>query len=95
MSICRCNGVKGYINLFDKKFGNKKYHKLCSYILQEDNLYPNFNVQETMMFAASLKIAGIGKEEKELLVKKHLKNINQLNIVTFFNCFIIFFFFSD
>lgn len=50
------------------KLGGKKYSKQCSYILQEDHLYATFNVQETMMLAASLKIAGVSLEEKELIV---------------------------
>lgn len=51
------------------KLGGKKYRKLCSYILQDDNLYPTFTVQETMMLAASLKISGVSIEEKELMVR--------------------------
>lgn len=50
------------------KLGGKRYRKQCSYILQEDNLYGTFNVQETMMLVASLKIAGVSLEEKEQIV---------------------------
>lgn len=53
----------------DLPLADKKCKKLCSYILQDDNLYANFTVQETMMLAASLKIAGISFEEKELMVR--------------------------
>lgn len=62
-----------------KSDGKQQYRKQCSYILQDDNLYPTFNVQETMMLAASLKIAGISLEEKELIVsmeKCTTKNMN-------------------
>lgn len=52
------------------KLGGKRYRKQCSYILQEDNLYATFNVQETMMLVASLKIAGISLEEKEQIVNR-------------------------
>lgn len=64
------SGVTGDINIHKPQPGGKKYRKSCSYILQEDNLYPTFNVQETMMMAASLKIAGVSHEEKELIVSK-------------------------
>lgn len=64
----RKTGVKGDVCMNNAKLGGKKYRKLCSYILQDDNLYPTFTVQETMMLAASLKIAGVSIEEKELMV---------------------------
>lgn len=35
----------------------KKNRKLCSYILQDDNLHPWFTVQEIMVMAAKLKIS--------------------------------------
>lgn len=48
--------------------GSKKYSKLCSYILQEDNLYPGFTVYESMLLASNLKIADISHEEKNIIV---------------------------
>lgn len=50
------------------KVSEKKYRSQCCYILQEDNLYPTFTVQETMMLSASLKISGISSEEKKQIV---------------------------
>lgn len=50
------------------KLGSNKYSRSCSYILQDDNLYPTFTVHESMMLAANLKIAGISNDEKNLIV---------------------------
>lgn len=50
------------------KVSDTKYRRQCCYILQDDNLYPTFTVQETMMLAASLKISGISLVEKEQIV---------------------------
>lgn len=52
----------------DIKLGSNKYSRKCSYILQDDNLYPQFTVHESMMMAANLKIAGISCDEKNLIV---------------------------
>lgn len=52
----------------DVKLGHPKYSKKCSYILQDDNLYPAFTVLETMQLAANLKIAGMSVDEKNLIV---------------------------
>lgn len=62
------NGVTGDVNMNQAKLGGKKYRKMCSYILQDDNLYPTFTVHETMLLATSLKIAGVSAAEKELIV---------------------------
>lgn len=48
--------------------GSAKYSKMCSYILQDDNLYEGFTVYESMLLAANLKIADVSKEEKNILV---------------------------
>lgn len=48
--------------------GSTKYTKLCSYILQDDNLYPAFTIYETMLLAANLKIADISTAEKSIIV---------------------------
>lgn len=44
------------------------YGRDCSYILQDDNLYPDFSVQETMMIAANLKIGGVTLQSKQDIV---------------------------
>lgn len=61
----------------DVKLGHPKYAKNCSYILQDDNLYPNFTVHETMVLAANLKIANMSIDEKNLIVSK--SPLNQLH----------------
>lgn len=50
-----------------EKLNNRK---ICSYILQDDNLFPNFTVQENMIMAARLKISkqGLSDENKNELV---------------------------
>jgi ABC-type lipoprotein export system ATPase subunit len=52
------------------KILNKKSRKLCSYILQDDNLLPNFTIQEIMTMAANLKISNksMNKHDKQTLV---------------------------
>lgn len=50
------------------KLGHPKYSKKCSYILQDDNLYPHFTVHETMVLAANLKIADMSTDEKNVIV---------------------------
>lgn len=50
------------------KVSDRKYRSQCCYILQEDNLYSTFTVEETMMLSASLKISGISSEEKKQIV---------------------------
>lgn len=59
----------------DVKLGHPKYSKKCSYILQDDNLYPAFTVHETMLLAANLKIADISVDEKNLIVSMSAENI--------------------
>lgn len=68
--------VGGSIHMNDVKLGHPKYAKNCSYILQDDNLYPNFTVHETMVLAANLKIANMSIDEKNLIVSK--SPLNQL-----------------
>lgn len=62
--------MKGSISMGssdDEKLNNRK---ICSYILQDDNLFPNFTVQENMIMAARLKISkqGLSDENKNVLV---------------------------
>lgn len=61
--------------------GNKsstEANKLCSYILQDDNLYPFFTVNETMMIAANLKISNriMGRETKQNLIDNILDSLH-------------------
>lgn len=60
--------VDGVVQMNNIPLGSKKYSKLCSYILQEDNLYPGFTVYESMLLAANLKIADISHAEKNIIV---------------------------
>lgn len=52
--------------------------KLCSYILQDDNLYPFFTVNETMMIAANLKISSrcMSPNEKQILIDNILDTLH-------------------
>lgn len=52
INIFSQNGVTGAINVGSKA----KTRKVCSYILQDDNLFAMFSVQETMFFASRLKV---------------------------------------
>lgn len=63
---CRKTGVKGSLNIGTTVGGNK----LCSYILQEDNLHPFFTVQEIMTMACDLKISSrcLKHNDKQRLV---------------------------
>lgn len=66
--------MKGSISMGssdDEKLNNRK---ICSYILQDDNLFPNFTVQENMIMAARLKISkqGLSDENKNVLVSFNL-----------------------
>lgn len=57
---------------------SKKYRKLCSYILQDDNLFPWFTVHESMTIAANLKISRdcMNREEKQLLIDHILETLH-------------------
>lgn len=67
-SAFRKSGVDGKVQMNEIKLGSSKYTRKCSYILQDDNLYPAFTVYETMLLAANLKIAGISNGEKKIIV---------------------------
>lgn len=69
--LYRKSGVDGKVQMNEIKFGSSKYTRNCSYILQDDNLYPAFTVYETMLLAANLKIAGISSGEKKIIVSAH------------------------
>lgn len=76
---CSTDGVRGVI---DMGGGNARSssnaQKLCSYILQDDNLYPFFTVNETMMTAANLKISSriSSKESKQNLIDNILDSLH-------------------
>lgn len=59
----------------NSRSNDKSYGKNCSYILQENHLYELFDVQETMEFAANLKIGGISKEKRRKIVSFSLFNL--------------------
>lgn len=69
------NGVTGTLNMDDIRNSSKQLGRHCSYILQEDNLYADFSVQETMWLAANLKIGYIGPEKKQQMVRAEQINI--------------------
>lgn len=52
--------------------------KLCSYILQDDNLYPFFTVNETMMTATNLKISNriMSRDSKQNLIDNILDSLH-------------------
>lgn len=50
------------------KVDSKIFRKQCSYIQQDDHLYSTFNVDETMMLAANLKIANCTDLDRQLTV---------------------------
>uniref|UniRef100_A0A1Q3FN52 Putative the eye pigment transporter n=1 Tax=Culex tarsalis TaxID=7177 RepID=A0A1Q3FN52_CULTA len=68
------SGVKGSLNIGQIVGGNK----LCSYILQEDNLHPFFTVQEIMMMACDLKISSrcLEHEDKQRLIDTILDTLH-------------------
>lgn len=68
----------------DIKLGDPKYSKKCSYILQDDNLYPFFTVHESMMLAANLKIADMSTDEKNLIVSNKSDNLFAAPIIFVF-----------
>lgn len=67
-------GVEGEINIGHCTKTNKK---ICSYILQDDNLFPWFTVEEVMLLAATLKISkeSMCLREKRILVDDILNNL--------------------
>lgn len=68
------SGVKGSLNIGRNVGGNK----LCSYILQEDNLHPFFTVQEIMMMACDLKISSrcLEHDDKQRLIDNILDTLH-------------------
>lgn len=61
-----------------KPSGRNAQQKLCSYILQDDNLYPFFTVNEAMLIAANLKISNrsMNLEEKQILIDQILDTLH-------------------
>jgi len=60
-----------------KKSSNNA-QKLCSYILQDDNLYPFFTVNETMLIATNLKISSrcMSQKDKQILIDNILDTLH-------------------
>lgn len=48
--------------------GRKANRKVCSYILQDDNLFPWFTVLESMTLAARLKIGNKSHTYRQFMV---------------------------
>lgn len=71
------NGVKGVLDM-GKKSSSSNGQKMCSYILQEDNLYPFFTVNETMLIAANLKISSrcMSQKDKQILIDNILDTLH-------------------
>ncbi|KAL7042531.1 hypothetical protein ACKWTF_001178 [Chironomus riparius] len=69
-------GVKGTLEM-GKKSSNSA-QKLCSYILQDDNLYPFFTVNETMLIATNLKISSrcMSHNDKQILIDNILDTLH-------------------
>ncbi|XP_058446480.1 ATP-binding cassette sub-family G member 1 isoform X2 [Malaya genurostris] len=67
-------GVKGSLNIGNTVEGNK----LCSYILQEDNLHPFFTVHEIMTMACDLKISSrcLKQDDKLRLIDNILDTLH-------------------
>lgn len=61
-----------------KKSSANSGQTLCSYILQEDNLYPFFTVNETMLIAANLKISSrcMSQKDKQILIDSILDTLH-------------------
>lgn len=66
----RRQGIGGHAQMNNVEILSTSYGRDCSYILQDDNLYPDFSVQETMMIAANLKIGGVTLQKKQDIVDK-------------------------
>lgn len=64
---CRNNGVDGTIRI-GNGVGRKANQKVCSYILQDDNLFPWFTVLESMTLAARLKIGNKSHTYRQFMV---------------------------
>lgn len=73
----RTQGVKGVLEMGHKDSGQNA-QKMCSYILQDDNLYPFFTVNETMTIAANLKISSrcMSHDEKQILIDHILDTLH-------------------
>lgn len=68
-SVCfrRNKGVEGTIRI-GSRTNRKANQKICSYILQDDNLFPWFTVLESMTLAASLKIGNKSHTYRQFMV---------------------------
>lgn len=75
MFNCSTDGVKGVLEMGS---GSNCAQKSCSYILQDDNLYPFFTVNETMTIATNLKISNrcMSHEDKQILIDHILDTLH-------------------
>lgn len=73
------SGVTGMIKTNGHPRQLKLFHKLCSYIMQEDLIQPHLSVQEAMEVAANLKLGNeLKKEEKLLAIEEVLRTLGLL-----------------
>lgn len=76
------SGVDGDINISKKENNNEKHgRRMCSYILQDDNLFPLFTVQETMEQAADLKLDNVSIKEKQKLVSDSSSQVFLISVI--------------
>lgn len=75
MFHCSTDGVKGVLEMGS---GSNCGQKSCSYILQDDNLYPFFTVNETMRIATNLKISNrcMSHDDKQILIDHILDTLH-------------------
>lgn len=68
-TVCfrRNKGVEGTIRI-GSRTNRKANQKICSYILQDDNLFPWFTVLESMTLAARLKIGNKSHTYRQFMV---------------------------
>lgn len=81
----RSKGVEGNIRI-GNRVDRKANRKICSYILQEDNLFPWFTVIESMTLAANLKIGRKSHTYRQFMVsRRRIRREGQSWTVDFMN----------
>lgn len=81
LSTPRSSGVTGSIRINDKPRQMKLFHKLSTYIMQEDLVQPLLTVWEAMMISANLKLGThVTSSEKQEVV------LEVLNVLGLENC---------
>ncbi|GAB0095927.1 ATP-binding cassette sub-family G member 1 [Sergentomyia squamirostris] len=67
--------VEGNVTFSNGKNPVKLKNRRC-YILQEDNLFPWYTVNETMMLACQLKVANITQQSRQKMIDNILANLH-------------------